>query len=152
MYLNWWVKDRICEQGMDHLKELAQVLLPGGSGKALINIKAENHPGNIKSCFTDFFNEWSERELEATWQKLIDALRGTNKHTLASDIENSLLTSPVMVTAVLPQNQADQQVISVPKVQQVEQMKLSHEPTIAGMHLASLLVLVYGITMYCIFR
>ena len=132
MYLNRWVKDRICEQGMDHLKELAQVLLPGGAGKVQMNIIAQNHPGNIKSCFTDFFNEWSARELDATWQKLIDALRGTNKHALASDIENSLLTSPVMVTTVLPQNQADQQVISVAQAQQVEQMKLSHEPTIKG--------------------
>ena len=51
----------------------------------------KNHPGDVKSCFTEFFNEWGEREVEFTWQKLTDALRSTNKRVLASDIENMLL-------------------------------------------------------------
>ena len=51
---------------MDYLKELAEVLLPGGSGRTQVTIIAQNHPGDIKSCFTDFFNEWAEREIEAT--------------------------------------------------------------------------------------
>ena len=89
-YLNRWVKDRICEQGITYLEELAQVLLPDGDGKTQIRIAIRNHPGDVKSCFTEFFNEWDEREVESTWQKLIDALRSTSKHALASEIENML--------------------------------------------------------------
>ena len=90
MYLNRWVKDRICEQGINYLEELAQVLLPGGEGKTQISIIMKNHPGDVKSCFTMFFNEWGEREVESTWQKLIDALISTSKRALASEIKNML--------------------------------------------------------------
>ena len=92
MYLNRCVKDKICEQGMDYLEELAQVLLPGGVGKTQIRIMKENHPRDIQSCFTDFFNKWGEGEVESTWQKLIDALRSTGKYALASKIEKMLLS------------------------------------------------------------
>ena len=91
-YLNRWVKDRICEHGLDYLEELAAVLLPHGKGKTQIKIVKENHRGDIQSCFTTLFDVWSDR-VEATWQKLIDALRYTDKVTLASDIEEALIVS-----------------------------------------------------------
>ena len=90
VYLNRYVKDRICEQGINYLEELAQVLLPGGEGKTQIGIITKNHPSDVKSCFTMFFNDWGERQVEFTWQKLIDALRSTGKRALASEIENML--------------------------------------------------------------
>ena len=89
-YLNHWVKDKICAHGRNYLEELAEVLLPG-VGMTEIRIIAQNHPHDIKSCFTEFFNVWNEQEVESTWQKLIDALRYTNKYSLASDIENNLI-------------------------------------------------------------
>ena len=90
VYLNRWVKDRICEHGVDYLEELADILLPGGVGRREIRIAKKDHPNDIRSCFTDFFNKWDEQEVETTWQKLIDALRRTNKYTLARDIENHI--------------------------------------------------------------
>ena len=48
---------------------------------------------DVRSCFTDIFNKWSELEVEATWQKLIDALRCTKNYTLASDIESMLIAA-----------------------------------------------------------
>ena len=88
-YLNRWVKDKVCEEGMDYLKELADVLLPGGAGKTQIRIIAEDHR-NIKACFTEFFNRWGERVVDATWKKLIDALVETDKVTLAKEIGDAL--------------------------------------------------------------
>ena len=52
-----------------------------------------NHPGDVQSCFTKFFNVWGEQEEEPTWQKLIDALRSTSKRALAPQIENMLTPS-----------------------------------------------------------
>ena len=92
------MKDKICAQGKNYLEELAEELLPG-AGTTEIGIIVQNHPGDIKSCFTDFFNVWNERDTESTWQKLIDALRYTNKYSLASDIEKML---------ILPQHSPDE--------------------------------------------
>ena len=86
------MKDRICGHGLDYLAELAGVLLPPGEGNTQIRIAKENHSGDIKSCFTTLFTVWSDR-VEATWQKLIDALRYTGKLVLASDIEKALIVS-----------------------------------------------------------
>ena len=116
------MKDRICAEGMDYLKELAEVLLPAGVGTTQINIIAENHHGDIKSCFTDLVNEWSQREVDATWQKLIDALKYTNKLALASDIENSLSETRL-------QEGANQQVVLATQLQQAEQM---NQPIVEG--------------------
>ena len=94
VHLNRWVKDRICAQGQNYLEELATVLLPTDEeGKNVINTIFADHSGDLKTCFTKFFNEWSQREVESTWQKLIDALKNTKKRELAVVIENMLLPS-----------------------------------------------------------
>ena len=82
------MKDGVCEGGIDYLKGLAAVLLPKGVGKTQMNIIAQNHPGNVGACFTAFFNVWDDREVDASWQKLIDALVETNKDKLAERIKN----------------------------------------------------------------
>ena len=107
---------------MDYLKELAEVLLPGGVGTTQINIIAENHHGEMKSCFTDLINEWSRREIDDTWQKLIDALIYTKKYSLASNIENSLSETL--------QEGPNQQVVLATQPQQAEQM---NQPSVEGM-------------------
>ena len=104
-YLNRWVKAKICGEGMDYLYELAAVLL-GGEGVTQLRIINHNNKNDISACFTDFFRLWNERDLDATWQKLIDALEETNRTKLATQIRNAL-TPPVMVT--LPQQGVDQQ-------------------------------------------
>ena len=129
-HLNRWVKDRICAEGMDYLKELAEVLLPDGVGTTQIKIITANHPGDIKPCFTDLFNEWGQRVINPTWQKLIDALKDTNKHALANDIENSLIT-PVMLPTQLLQEGANKQVISAVQPQQARLI----DQTVEGIHL-----------------
>ena len=106
VHLNRWVKDRVCEHGMDYLEELADILLPGGVGRTEIRIAKSNHPNDIRSCFTDLFNKWGEREVESTWQKLIDALRHTKKHTLARGTENHILMSQQEHAVVMDSKQS----------------------------------------------
>ena len=108
---------------MNYLKELAELLLPGGVGTTQIKIIVGNHPGDIKSCFTDLVNEWSQREVDATWQKFIDALKYTKKYSLANDIENSLSEAQL-------QEGPNQQVVLATQPQQAEQM---NQPSVKGM-------------------
>ena len=88
-YLNRWVKDKVCKEGMNYLQDLADVLLPKGEGGTQLRIIAEDNR-SIKACFTEFFNRWGERVVDATWKKLIDALVETKKVALAKEIGNAL--------------------------------------------------------------
>ena len=96
---------------------LAAVLLPGGTGQRMLAIIMINNE-DIESCFTEFFKQWSEREVDATWQKLIDALVVTNKRALAKELTEAL-TSPVTVMGGLQQT-SDQQQPSQQQPQAVE--------------------------------
>ena len=138
-YLNRWVKDKICEEGMNYLKELAGVLLPGGVGNIQIRIIIQDNRGDIKSCFTELIDEWRRREIDATWQKFIDALKDTNMPNLARDIENRLQLETPGVVPTQPQEGANQQVVLATQPQQAEQMKQpSVEGTYAHMALTTL--------------
>ena len=88
------------------MNTLADELLPDGEGQLMFDIITEDNQG-IESCFTKFFKQWSEREIDATWQKLIDALKVTKKYTLAKELTEALIP-PVTVTGG-PQQAADQQ-------------------------------------------
>ena len=104
--MNRYVKERICAFGKDYLDTLAGELLPGGAGQRMLAIIMIDNP-KIKSCFTEFFKEWSEREVDATWQRLIDALVATNKRALVKELTEAL-TPPVTVMGG-PQQAANQQ-------------------------------------------
>ena len=95
--MNRWIKDKICQEGMDYLEELAAELAPNNeAGKRQIRIIMADQR-NVQSCFTKFFDWWSGYEVESTWQKLIDALVATKKRPLAEEIGKAL-TPPVKVT------------------------------------------------------
>ena len=129
--MNRWVKGRICQQGMDYLEELAAELAPNKeAGKGQIQIIKGNKPGNVQGCFTDFFNWWDGYEVNATWQKLIDALVETDKHALAKEIGKAL-TPPVEVSEIQseiqPQTQSNVQTETQPEVQSETQSNVQSE-------------------------
>ena len=57
--------------------------------------------------FYGFFKQWSEREVDATWQKLIDALVATKKYALAKELTEAL--TPTVTVMGGPQQAANQQ-------------------------------------------
>ena len=89
IHLNTWIEAEVCAKGMNYLEELAETLLPGRGGNK-IKILNQNYPRDIQSCFNNFFQEWSQVEEEATWQKLIDSLINTEMPVLANTIKQSL--------------------------------------------------------------
>ena len=99
---------------MDYLEELAAELAPNKeAGKGQIQIIKGNKPGDVQGCFTDFFNWWDGYEVNATWQRLIDALVATNKHALAKEIGEALtppvkvMTHSVVQSETQPQTQSE---------------------------------------------
>ena len=105
--MNRYVKERICALGKEYLNTLADELLPGGAGQSMLAIITADNRG-IESCFMEFFKQWSEREVDATWQKLIDALVATKKYALAKELTEAL-TSTVTVMGGPQQQQPLQQ-------------------------------------------
>ena len=122
--MNLYVRERICAFGKIYLDTLAAVLLPGGAGQQMLAIIMINNQ-DIESCFTEFFKQWSEREVDATWQKLIDALVATNKRALAKELTEAL-TCPVTVMGG-PQQTSDQQQTSQ-QPQAVDQQNPQPQP------------------------
>ena len=95
----------------------------------MLDVIVINNP-DIESCFTAFFKQWSEREVDATWQKLIDALIATNKHALAKELTEAL-TSPVTRTGGLRQSVDLKQPLQQPQaVESFDQQNPQPQPPI----------------------
>ena len=52
-----------------------------------------NSHGNVIKCCSDMFSLWLERQPEASWTQLINALRNVNLMSLATKVENLLIQS-----------------------------------------------------------
>ena len=52
-----------------------------------------DHPNNVKECCSRMFNEWRQRNLEASYRHLIDGLKEINLIQLASEVEKLLISS-----------------------------------------------------------
>ena len=62
-------------------------MLPEDTHNKLDAIKA-NNPTDVKECCTEMFKEWLEVDTDASWDKLIVALRQIKKRHLAETINS----------------------------------------------------------------
>ena len=53
-------------------------------------IKAD-HPNNAEKCCTEMFTYWLKVDIEASWNKLIDALEENEQNALAVEIKQDLV-------------------------------------------------------------
>ena len=111
--------------------ELADELLPSREGKTRIRIILASHPGDIEYCFTKLIDKWEQLEEDTTWQKLIDALRHTQRLTLASNIENSLLTNSIEGSTQHVQD-GDSQHVAI--VSPAQPLQADNQPIVEGMY------------------
>ena len=58
-----------------------------------LNIIAVNNQGNVTRCCSRMFSLWLERQPEATWMQLINALKNAKLFSLATNVENLLIPS-----------------------------------------------------------
>ena len=90
-YLNRYVRGELssaCEGNPEAWKDLGVELLPpGGSSIAALKTISANSHGNVIKCCASMFSLWLERQPEASWRQLIEALKATNLGNIAADLE-----------------------------------------------------------------
>ena len=69
---------------------LGKMLLKEESVHVLQNIE-QNYPRDVQRCCSEMFECWLRIDTEATWDKLITALKEINQYQLAAKIEKDVL-------------------------------------------------------------
>ena len=94
-YLNRYVIEEVCASGPEAWSRLGNELLEEKDAAAL-NVIKSNVTGSTMRC-AEMFRLWLERQPDASWRRLITAMKNIHMHTLASDVEK-LLASKEAVT------------------------------------------------------
>ena len=92
-YLNRYVRPQLtaaCDSNPQAWKDLGIELMPD-SAAALSTISANNN--NVVACCSSLFSLWFQRQPEASWKQLIDALKITGLENLAKQIKGQLIPS-----------------------------------------------------------
>ena len=84
-HLNTYVRGPLCAAGPNRWRDLGLILM-GESSRNELSIIEYNHQSNISGCCDKMFALWLERDPEATWKKLIAALKDNHLETIASDL------------------------------------------------------------------
>ena len=97
-YLNRHVVEEVCASGSEAWLRLGNELFDQKDVAALNVIKSDI-PESTKRC-SEMFKLWLERQPDASWRRLIIALRNIHMDCLASDVEKLLeQTSEKVATA-----------------------------------------------------
>ena len=91
LHLNRHVRSQLCAACADNpeaWKDLGMELMPG-SEAALGTIAANSH-GNVITCCSSLFKLWLQRQPNASWRQLIQALKDIGLDKLATEIKGKL--------------------------------------------------------------
>ena len=94
-YLNSHVRPQVCgacNNNPEIWRDLGIELL-GQEADAALNTISANNRGNVIQCCSSMFSLWLERQPEASWEQLVEALIKVNLNTLGVKIKK-LVTSP----------------------------------------------------------
>ena len=80
-----------------HWHTLGKMLLKEELVHTLLNIE-ENYPRDVQRCCSEMFECWLRIDTEATWDKLITALKEINQYQLAAKIEKDVLKGISLIT------------------------------------------------------
>ena len=92
-FLNRFVREQLCAESENMWKDLGVELLDTKYHYALNAIK--HNSTDVKDRCTAMFQLWLQRHPDASWRKLIQALKNLHLNTLAQQIELKL-TIPVL--------------------------------------------------------
>ena len=94
-YLNRHVRGQLsaaCEDNPEAWKDLGVELLPpGGNSMAALKTISANSHGNVIKCCSSMLALWLQRQPEASWRQLIEALKATGLDYVATDLEGKLI-------------------------------------------------------------
>ena len=101
-YLNSHVRSHICsacDLNPGIWKDLGMELM-GQDSMADINTISANNRGDVVGCCSSIFSLWLQRQPEANWKHLIDALIKIKLNLLAEEIKRSLIKSEQQQTSL----------------------------------------------------
>ena len=90
-YLTRYVRGLLCsacEENPQAWKDLGRELMP--DAEAALGTIAANAHGNVINCCQSLFKQWLDRQPEASWGQLIQALRDIGLDNMAVQIEKKL--------------------------------------------------------------
>jgi len=69
-----------------------------------IGIIKSNNSGDVEACCTDMFIAWLKKDTEASWAKLVDALRAPSVelHVLAGELEQRFVLGKCGICVSFP--------------------------------------------------
>jgi len=94
-YLNSHVKPQVCDachNNPEVWRDLGIELL-GEEADPALNIISVNSRGNVIQCCSSMFSLWLERQPEASWKQLVEALMKVNLKSLSVEIKKLLRPS-----------------------------------------------------------
>jgi len=103
-YLNSHVRPQVCgacHNNPEVWRDLGIELL-GQETDAALNTISANSRGNVIQCCSSMFSLWLERQPEASWKQLVEALINVNLKSLSVEIKKILT----------PEQQQDSQMLS----------------------------------------
>ena len=112
-YLNVYVRGNVCAAGREKWRDLG-IELMGQEAANDLDIISVNLPNDVEARCSKMFTKWRERMPEASWKKLIEALKVIKLIQLASELERLLI--PSMKHAVDQEKATSQQ----PTLQELE--------------------------------
>ena len=95
-YLNKYVRDKVCASEYKKWRELAIELLDGDDD-AVAALDARTYNMDEKQCCSVMFRFWLERQPQATWKQLVDALYEIKLNQVAADVKNLLIQSKTVL-------------------------------------------------------
>ena len=84
-----------CAQNPITWKQVGEELIPGSDSdvQAVLNGIQVNSQGNVTLCCSSLFDQWLQRDPDASWELLIKALNIALLNNLATEIEGMLQPS-----------------------------------------------------------
>jgi len=101
---------------------LGRELLPvGDASEAALSTIAVNNKDDVTTRCSSLFTLWLGRQPNASWKKLIDALKKINLNNLATEIEGKLI--PPADSSCSTEDTPEDTMISLPHTSQSNQLR-----------------------------
>ena len=94
VHLNRYIRPQLCaacDVNPQAWKDLGRVLIPDTEAE-LSTISVQYH-NNVVDCCSSLFQLWLQRQPNASWKDLLDALKKIKQNHLATQIERMLVPS-----------------------------------------------------------
>ena len=95
------------------------IVLLGQDGSTALDVIKANYRDDVTMCCSEMLKVWRERQTEANWNQLIDALLQVKLNRIAKDIKSSL-KPPTENDYIMADTMQDMEITAIQQHDQVE--------------------------------